>query len=682
MSTIDYGFFEALTGPLQSANEISQNRDQERLRNLQLQEQEFALQQRETDRQNALAQQMMEFSKAAHADIFTPSHKFTREKDAQDYAKWYHDYSGYTDIEQILKQYGSLAQAYRDPRLQEALNTYKQRVSTPSEDPTKGNPILFRAQRNFQALELYKRYAMDGKNKKYLTSNSHSRYQAWKNGETDNFIYTGVRGPYLDNVAKEMDKSQQVDLETVLSENFSSVQADMVNDLGRPANSFSTQDMLNWLGKELNYNAANKTFAGQSMFGAKDVETDYATEVQTAIDATRKNGISTGSDYFRLQDQGISYKDVFDSESGQNWDRLGGYDRSSAPHSTMRSPVSKGYQLVAGGQVLVNDRNLETAFTNSWAGTYDDGKTPRYNSSDRKIYGVQMKDTYDRRGHKITDQDIASTWLGGKDLWQESETMDLNLNGYFVALEATNAEGDSFLLVDVANEKEKQKLKDEYGDVVFKPTLVAELIDKDLGPDDPYYKKVDMGIPSIRTAINSKLDSDALSKTLNQMATYEEKVTQRGYQQKQLDSRKSVLLKQMKLDSQNELDEIVARYDNSLGIGLSTAGVPTNKIQQAIPMIIADLYVNSQKQKDFPVVLERDAQGNPTKQATNPYQLMAFQAQQLKYGLINRMEGFDLMLEAIKQGNYDAYRKGSLDPQSYKASKGLGRRISQYINLK
>ena len=76
MSTVDYGFFEALTGPMKASNTIQQNRNAERVQQLQLQEQEFQLQQRESQRQETLQKQLNLFSQS-RANIKTIRHRNT-----------------------------------------------------------------------------------------------------------------------------------------------------------------------------------------------------------------------------------------------------------------------------------------------------------------------------------------------------------------------------------------------------------------------------------------------------------------------------------------------------------------------------------------------------------------------------------------------------------------------------
>ena len=680
MGSLDYAFFEAMTGPLAAANTIQQNRDAQKIQQAQIQEQQLQIQQNEQARQDAVQNQINLASQAATNEIFV-NQSFRRQKDADDYSAWFENFSGYRDVEAILQQYGSVSQAMQDPKLKQALDVYKQRVTTPSEDPTQGNPVLFRAMKNKLALEQYKKYALDKDGyAKFLTSGSHQRFQDWKEGKTDNFIYTGARRDYLEEMTKARTKAERIDIDEVLAENAIAIATDMANDLGRPASSFSTQDMRNWLTRELQYDAANQRFAGEAIYGEKEIETNYATELVQGLEATNSMGLRTGNDIFNLMENGVSFKQAFDKNLSINWDRLGGYDQNSATRSTMKSAVSKGLQVMASGRVLGNDRNLETAITNSWAGTYDDGKTPRYNSQNRTVYGIQMEGLYDRRGRKITEGDINSFLPEFLTVAQEAETDDLRFTGYHVALEGKNADGDSILLTNVSSKEDFAKIKEQYGNVVFDAVLVAELIDDDLGPDDAYYKKVDMDQVSMQSAINRNIDPEELNKTLNQMADYEQVSAQKAYQNKQLMAREKSLVKQMNLNNSDDLKTVVGAYDQSLGISLATAGVPTTKIKEVIPVMIAELYVNSQQQEEFPLVLERDAGGNPTKVASNSYQLMAHRAQQLKMGLTQNMPGFEKMLEAIRTGQYSAYRQQTMDSKRYNFTQKLAKDISKFYN--
>ena len=58
MGSLDYAFFEAMTGPLAAANNIQQNRDAQKIQQAQLQEQQLQIQQNEQARQNAVQNQI------------------------------------------------------------------------------------------------------------------------------------------------------------------------------------------------------------------------------------------------------------------------------------------------------------------------------------------------------------------------------------------------------------------------------------------------------------------------------------------------------------------------------------------------------------------------------------------------------------------------------------------------
>ena len=93
-----------------------------------------------------------------------------------------------------------------------------------------------------------------------------------------------------------------------------------------------------------------------------------------------------------------------------------------------------------------------------------------------------MIGVYDSRGHQITSSDTSDI-IPGETMFEdwvgEDERMDLKLNGYFVALRGTGADGSSILLTDVTNKDDRAKLAREYKDVVFQPVIVAEMQDFD-----------------------------------------------------------------------------------------------------------------------------------------------------------------------------------------------------------
>ena len=124
--------------------------------------------------------------------------------------------------------------------------------------------------------------------------------------------------------------------------------------------------------------------------------------------------------------------------------------------------------------MVANNPRLETAITEILAGDFgDENKSSRYNSQNRELSDVKMKDMYDSRGVKITDDDTGL-------FSQTDEAMDLTLSGYHIALEGKGADGNSFLLTDVSNEEDMEKLRGQYKNTVFDYVMVAELIDGDM----------------------------------------------------------------------------------------------------------------------------------------------------------------------------------------------------------
>ena len=680
MGNVDYGFFEALTGPMQAAGQIQQQRDQRKMQEFQMAQQQRQMELQQLDKQKALQSQLNTATEAAKMDLYTKNN-FARQKDIDDFRDWHNTMSGWGDIQEVLRQNGSVDNARLHGNLDYLLEEYKNKL--------KNNPVSRKINQNKAGLELYHAFNLDkGVNDKFLTSGSRERYKQFVNGKTDNFVFNGPRGDYLDEATKARSVSDNINVDDVIADNYSAIMMDMVNDQN-PANpqaymkALSDQDIRSWVSKELNYYESGGTgyFDDKAMYGAKEIDTEFSTELVRSIDATNNTGIYKGSDFFRFRDNGVSFKDLFDKTSAIDWDRLGGYDKSTEMNSTKGygKPFSKGRQVVGSGRVFAYNQGLEDQITMSWSGNYnDENKTSRYNSKNRQINDINMLGLYDSSGHKIQDQDIASMWITGKDSWQESETDDLRLAGYHIALEGKNADGDSFLLTDVSSDSDMDKLREQYKDTTFDYVIVGELIDDDLGPDDAYYKKIDLGDANVQAAINENINSENLNKVKGQMASYNQESEHKKHAAKRKLSNSAKLQKQLLLPDDAAVSQVVGAYDQSLTIGLGMANVPARKIQQVMPMIISDLYVNSQQPREYPVVMEEDGQGNATKVANNSSEYMAYSAQKLKAGLVNNDPSFEAMLEAIKTGNYDSYSQSIMKGNNYKQSRNISKSISQY----
>ena len=680
---IDYGFFEALTGPMKAAGQIQQNRDALALQKAQQEQQIKNLQLQELNRNQAQQKMLDASTNAALGDLYTKN-KFARQKDIDDFRNWHTDLSGWGDIQEVLREHGSIDNARLNGNLDYLLEEYKAKL--------KDNPISRRTNKNKASLELFHSFSLDkDKNGKLITSGSRNRYQQFVDGETDNFVFNGARADYLDEATKARGIGDNVNVDDVIADNYSAIIMDMINDQN-PANpqaymeGLNDQDIRNWVSKELNYTEDGGIgyFGDKAIYGEKEIDTEFSTELVRSLDAVNKTQIYKGSDYFKFRDDGVSFKNNFDATVAIDWDRLGGYDASSEMKSYkgIKAAFAKGRQMVGSGRVFANNQALETAITDSWSGNYgNEDKTSRYNAKNRQVNDVSMLGLYDSRGHKIQDQDIGSYWITGKDSWQESETDDLRLTGYHIALEGKNAAGDSFLLTDVSNEKDMNKMREQYKDTQFDYVIVAELIDDDMvSHDDAYYKKVNLGDASVQSLLNEAIPSEDLNKVKTQMITYEQEAQHRAHGEKRKIANASKLQKQLQLPDGAAVDQVVNAYDQTMTIGLGMANVPARKIQQVMPMIISDLYVASREEREYPFVMSTDAQGNPTEVANNASEYMAHSAQKLKYALINNDPNFAAMLEAIKTGNYDNYSQTILNPNTYKASRNLSRSISKYQN--
>lgn len=127
----------------------------------------------------------------------------------------------------------------------------------------------------------------------------------------------------------------------------------------------------------------------------------------------------------------------------------------------------------------------------------------------------------------------------------------------------------------------------------------------------------------------------------------------------------------MNLPDAPALEQVINAYDQSLTVGLGTAGVNSSKIQQALPMIISDLFVLSRQERTYP-----HSFGDGTV-ANNSSEYMAYSARKLKSGLIND-PNFSEMLNSIQEGNYDAYSKQTMSDMMRKQSRRISKGISKY----
>jgi|21_taG_2_1085346.scaffolds.fasta_scaffold00346_3 hypothetical protein len=677
---LDYGFFQALTGPMKAAGDIQANRDAKQLQELQLMQQQRQLELQQLDKQKAIQTQLNTSTQNAMSDLYTKNN-FARDKDITEFQQWHKTNSGWAEIQNILRQHGSIDNARLYGGLDYKLQEYYANI--------KDNPISKRVNKNKASLELFRSYYDDKDgNDKLLTTGAKQRFIDFKEGKVDNFIFHGARKDYLDETIKARNVADAIDLDDVLytGSNYMDIRSDMINDMNADPNTvFSDDDMKAWLAKELNVDMSGKTtyFGGEAMFGEKAIDTNASTLLQQNIDETNKLGIIKGGDYFNnlnLKDEDTFHK-LFnhpDNEMAATWNRFGGYDPEQQTKSYVGTKAwfAKGRQVVSGGRVLI-DKGIEDQITQIMFGNHGDSDTPKYVSKNRKIHGVDMVNKYDDRGHQIKQDDI------GFDneffsIVEEAQTMDLTLNGYFVGLRGTGADGKSILLTDVTNEKDRAKMAEQYKDVIFEPVIIAEMEDFDLLTNDVYYDVLDLGDQNVLMAMNEAINPEKLNEVLTQTATYEEQVAR----DKMINKRKIVatakLQRQLNMPEIKDVNDLISGYDQSITVSLGLSQVPAVKIQQVVPLIMSDLYVTSQKERTYPYDLT-PGETDPNKKmvAQTPGQYMAYSAKILREGLISGNPSFAKMLEAIKTGNYNEYSRSIYDKKTFKTSRDISKGIIQ-----
>ena len=177
---VDYGFFKALTGPMQQAGNIQANRDAKAMQQMQLEQQQKQQQLQELDRQKNQQSMFDSSEQAAINDLYTKN-GFKRQKDVDDLMDWQKNSSGWSDIQAILQQHGSIDNARIYGNLDYYISEYKSSLAN--------NPISIRAKKNKAALEQFHLIANNSKNKHLITQGANARYNDFTSGKIDNFEF-------------------------------------------------------------------------------------------------------------------------------------------------------------------------------------------------------------------------------------------------------------------------------------------------------------------------------------------------------------------------------------------------------------------------------------------------------------------------------------------------------------
>jgi len=682
------GFYNAFLGDTSTAGSFAEDR---RARQLKAMQQEMQMQQMQEKQASEMAglQSQLNTAEEAAKKLIYDNKNFVRSKDIDDLSNWQKTESIYPEIKATLKKYGSVSKARMYGDLDLKIAQYKQEIES--------NPITIRANNNLTALTKFKSVMLDDETKHLVSQNNIERFKSWENGTTDSFYFSGEMGDYVNLTKKKAYGDENIDLEDILEHNRVRIQSDMTMDLQLTDDqgaALQDPEMLSWLKKNTGYEEFGGTsyFDGTAQFGEKDFDTSFSTDIDMGLANTKTfgdSGISVvnGNSYFAMRDNGYTYNEMFNEYNAMDWMVMGGVD----PSATMKdytsdwSPFSKDTKVVGSGAIFV-DPTYRHGVTNAVFGNFYGTEESKYNAKTGMISDVQTNGLYRKSGKLITSEHI-SEGSGGAEwnsIFYESESMDLQLQNYHVALEGTNKNGESFLLTDVGNEDDRKKLREQYGDVVFKQVIVAELKDKDLGPDndDYYYKKINLADIEVRQALNNNFSAEGRNEIKQNMRSSQTRLAEQQYFEGKKEANKNKLRQRLNLPTNQSLDQFVGAYDKTLSVGLKTNNVSNKNIQTAMPLLMSQLYVESQQPRSY------GENGIPMKNtkdeiigyAKNSSQYMAYRTKLLTEGLA---EGkFEDMLTAINQGTgaFAAYLELNNNKKDFRNIKELTKNIIKHLN--
>ena len=503
-------------------------------------------------------------------------------------------------------------------------------------------------------------------------SGDHERYQAWVNGETDYFDFRGTRGDYIGNIQEKYGEEENLSLDTILDQNQGSIMVDFARDKNltfEEAQKVDPYEIKSWLAKELQWSSegGEQLFGGTALYGKQAIDTDFTTEINEAILGVEEIGMNTSDAWFDVRENGGSFEDIF--SSSQSWlafDRLGGYDHStqvkdSRPYvdwTDGKINVGKGYKIVASPAIFANDKSLENSVIEALLN--GDSENPVYDANTKKAIGISTKGMYTANGHEIQNSDLTNRSESEQWWWEEAAEQDMDYISTHIAFKIVDKNGKSMLLTDVDSDEDFAKYKEQYKGQELQPVMVAQFAERDaITADDYYYHEIDTNNPRIAEALNKVIDKDSMDRTRSQEIDLEKKSKLRARTNKNIEASKQKLAVQMAAGDSKNFEIIANAYDENMTIGLKMAGVKTGKIQASMPLIMSNLYVNSQQSRVYPFTFK----DGTTVQSAGQY--MAVSARMIRKALA---DGNDAGLkQAIEKGPtaYAAWLKGRYNKADY-----------------
>lgn len=188
---------------------------------------------------------------------------------------------------------------------------------------------------------------------------------------------------------------------------------------------------------------------------------------------------------------------------------------------------------------------------------------------------------------------------------------------------------------------------------------MAELVDKEFA-NDYYYKEVDIKNDVLASAIDEKFPSENLKNAAISRISADKQIEFNANLAEKTERLKNKLTKSLELPEGSDVDQFMNMSDKNLSVSLRLNDVPTNVINSVMPYIIGDLYSNAKADRQYPVVMSRDANGSPVDVANNQNEYLQLSTK-LFYNSISNPNNRD-MLESIKQGPsaYDQWRQRNI----------------------
>lgn len=679
------GFYNAFLGDTSTAGSFAENRKTKQIQAMQQEMQMQQMQQKQSQDMAALQQQLNTAEESAKGILYM-NKNFARNKDVDDFENWHKSGSTYPKIKETLKKYGSVAKAKAYGNLDLMIEQYRQEIQD--------NPISKRANQNMTSLTAYQNLALADDKKHLLSVNNRQRFQDYREGKTDQFYFSGELGDYVNTAQERGRTNQNIDLEEVLEFNRVRIKTDMAMDLQlspEEGNALQDDEMLSWLKKNTGYETFGETsyFNGKAVFGTQDSDASFSQDLVLNLASAKTFGDSgysvvDGNSYFKMRDDGMTYDQMFGEYESMEWMSMGGVDHSQKMKNYIGdfSPFSKDTKIVGSSAVFV-DPIYRQGVTESVFGNFEGTEESKYNPKNNMVSDVNTAGLYDKYGHKILSDETVddSEW---NTLWSEAESMDLELLNYHVGLEGTNKNGESFLLTDVGNESDRDKLREQYGDVVFKQVVLAEMRDSDFGPDndDYYYKKVNLADPNLQIKLNEKFNSEGRNKIKKDMLSTQTRLAEQQYFEGKKAANRTKLVKRLNLPTDASLDQFVGAYDKTISVGLKTNNVSNKNIQTAMPLLMSQLYVESQQPRSYGKdgIAMKNTKDEIIGYAKNSSEFMAYRTKLFTDGLA---EGkFEDMLSAINQGTvaFANYLESNNNKKDFKNIKQLTKDIIKHLN--